>query len=257
MFIEALSYLDSDFHELSEREFIVDKQRAGTLLEHFPFLKDTKKFKNIVIRNNAGKVIGGLVIKITHDNDHLIGCIGLVVVAKEARGQGYSKLLLKKAIEECQKEEMDYLLLWTSLHAFYAQFGFVTDEPLTYLELNEQGKVKGLKEELTADFESQPTYTKNQGRLICGFTSVRYLHDGSGYIFVGYEGDVATAADMVAHKFGSTNKPRVIIPSNDPLVTELQNKQPALIQHNYKYEMCLPLKNDMRSKKIFDFSQRI
>lgn len=257
MFIEALSYLDSDFHELSEREFIIDKQRAGTLLGHFPFLKDNKKFKNIVIKDAAGKVIGGLIIKITHDNEQLIGCIGLVVVAKEARGQGYSKLLLKKAIEESQKEDMDYLLLWTSLHAFYAQFGFETNEPLTYLEVDEQGEVKDLRKEVIVDFESQPTYTQSQGRLICGLTSVRYIHDGSGYIFVGYEGDVATAADMVSHKFGSANKPRVIIPSNDPLVPELQKKQPALIQHNHNYEMCLTLKKSERAKKVFDFSQRI
>lgn len=257
MLIETVNQLDPDFHELAEQEFIINKKRAGALLEHFPFLKDNKKFKNIIIKDDAGKVVGGLIIKIIQDKSYLVGCIGLVVVAREARGQGYSKLLLRKAIEDSQKDDMDYLLLWTSLHEFYAQFGFEIDEPLTYLEINEQHELKGISKEVIVDFESQPTYTQAQGRLNCGDASVNFLQDGSGYIFVSYNGDAATAAAIVSHQFGSASKPRVVIPSNDPLINELKKIQPDIIQYDHNYEMCLKLKDNVHSKKVFDFSQRI
>ncbi|HEY3985463.1 GNAT family N-acetyltransferase [Cedecea sp.] len=257
MKIDVLSRLDPDFYKLSEQEFIINKQRSGTLYDHFPFIKNAHKFLNVVIKNECEQVVGGLIVKFEYDENYCFGSIGLVVITSEARGRGYSKLLLHETIKACKQKKIDYLLLWTSLHDFYAQFGFEVDEPLAYLEVNEQNELQGICDQIIVDFESQPTYTSRQGYLEYNRTIVHYLHDGAGYVFVSYSGDVATAIDIITNNFCSIKKTRVIIPLHDPLIRELYQRQPELTQHNYNYEMWLKLRADVHSKKILSFLQRI
>lgn len=257
MKIEVRNFLDPDFLALAEKEFIFCKQRTGNMLEHFPFLKEINKYKNIVIKNERDGIVGGLIVKISQDKQYLVGSIGLVVIAKEERGRGYSSLLFNKTIEICKSEKLDYLLLWTSLHDFYTQFGFELDDPLAYLEVSEQLELTGIQMLNMTQFEAQPTYTQNKGVLTYSASSVSYLHDGSGYIFIDYAGDVAEAASIMTHKFGSQRRPRVYIPKKDPLINELFKRQPNLIQYDHNYEMWFKLTTNVFSRKVYKFLHRI
>lgn len=248
MKIKIVDFVHSDFYLLAQAEFIEKKKRRGELLSHFPFLSDSNLFKNIIIENDNGKVVAGLVLKLTHLCKVKFGSVGLVVVDESERGRGYSKIILDAAIDEAKQLNLDFMLLWTSLHNVYNKAGFIVNEPLEYLQFQEKKQNISVIEKVKGDFLSRPTYTQRLGIFEYQNAEVTFVDDGQGFIFVDYSGDIKTAASIILEKYNRLTGPRVFLEKGDPLINELKQRQTDYVCFDSAYEMRLIL-NENNSRE--------
>lgn len=78
------------------------------------------------IFNSSGQLIShvGLRFAIMKPLQEKVALIGAVATDPAWRGKGLSTALLKYALDLCQKEKLNHVLLWGSEHEFYKKLGF-------------------------------------------------------------------------------------------------------------------------------------
>ncbi|MDN2486119.1 GNAT family N-acetyltransferase [Kosakonia sacchari] len=257
MKVEIWNEPNDDFLKLAEYEFLKKKKRPGTLISHFPFLSHNNNTCFNIILKGDKSIIGGMILKINKADTCTFGSVGLVVIDENHRGKNYSSLMMHKVIETAKKIQLDYLVLWTSLHDYYRKFGFVVDEPLAYLELEEDIFTDHIYDEEISEFCSRPTYTYRLGCKRLENTTVNYIYDGSGYIFTDYTGDAEKAAKIITNKYFNLCRPRVNIDRYDPLIDILKTLQPQHTHFPTEYEMWLKINPVVVEKKVISFLNRI
>lgn len=53
-----------------------------------------------------------------------VGAIGSVVTDPQFRGHGYSRQVIQECLEQAQRQDCDFAILWSDLHDFYRKLGF-------------------------------------------------------------------------------------------------------------------------------------
>lgn len=53
-----------------------------------------------------------------------VGAIGSVITDPQFRGHGYSRQVIQECLDEAQKQDCDFAILWSDLHDFYRKMGF-------------------------------------------------------------------------------------------------------------------------------------
>lgn len=251
--------------------FFSSRGRGVSLSVHFPWLDNEEDIFCIGILDSeptrTKKVIAALVVKRIHlSTCRSIGLIGLVCVAEEWRGNGFSSQLMSEATNFGKKINLDALVLWTQKPDVYIGHDFVLDgqDMFGYVR---QRKVKhcdiAFSSEVWPDLASirtqqgLPPFAKS-GRLIStelASAVVLDAQDGSVTLakWCGQNEDVVDLLESTLPDEWGIN-----ISEGDGLVLELQKRDFEVDLKPAAVRMVKNLKNSpMPELKIIEFLDRV
>lgn len=251
--------------------FFSSRGRGVSLSVHFPWLDNDENVFCIGIpkpgATQAGKIIAALVIKRINVSTHRdIGLIGLVCVAEEWRGKGFSSRLMSEATNFGKKINLDALVLWTQKPNIYTGHDFVSDgqDMFGYAQ---RRKVKHFDIAFSSEawpdsmsIKSQqglPPFAKS-GRLISAELASAVVLDAQdgGVTLAKWSGRNKDVADLLESSL--PNKWGLNIYEGDGLVVELQKRDFEVDLKPAAVRMVKNLKNSpMPELKIIEFLDRV
>lgn len=111
--------------------FLDESLRPGkpwSISSEYPTALNPHNLHNIRVITENGNVVSHAVIKPliikTPAAVFKVAAIGSVVTNTTHRNQGLSKQIIEGCLEEAQKQQCDFAVLWTNLYDFYRKFGF-------------------------------------------------------------------------------------------------------------------------------------
>jgi len=120
-----LSYLDE--------EFVFGKARRISLAQRFPTVYCPGNTDNIFLLEENNEILSCLACKPLRlrcdDNQWQGMMIGAVYTRPNRRGEHQGSHLLEKVTRELRNREMDFAVLWTDKHSFYARLGWSPSDP--------------------------------------------------------------------------------------------------------------------------------
>ncbi len=115
---EVLSFVDSQLRE----------QEGWSIKDEYPQAFHSTNLKNLRIIRDQNGVQAHAVMKFSLTKTPVglfkAAAIGSVVTAPEARGQGYSRMIIENCVQEATQQGCDFAILWSDLFDFYQKFGF-------------------------------------------------------------------------------------------------------------------------------------
>lgn len=119
-------------HELSNLvHFLTTHLRPDanwTIQDEYPQVFQERNIHNLKFISLDGQPVTHAAIRPTIvKTPHIIfkvAAIGSVVTNPAFRGQGLSSAVINECLDESEKQECDFAILWTNLHDFYRKLGF-------------------------------------------------------------------------------------------------------------------------------------
>lgn len=150
---------------LLDNEFIYSKNRSISLQKRFPGLLVTENAQNLYVACDQAKLVS--IVGVKHFRYHLGhelykgAMIGGVFTRPSHRGKGYASKLMRHVGGELEKEGVDFVVLWTTIHQFYDQLGYSVRDTGCKTILNTAEYLGNAKDQ-TYDFEKakEPTSFK-------------------------------------------------------------------------------------------------
>ncbi len=116
--------------------------KKWSIVSEYPTALSQVNLNNIRIIKDNGEVLSHAVLKPlivkTPVAVFKAGAIGSVVTNSSYRSQGLSKQIIDECLDEAQKQDCDFAILWTNLYDFYRKFGFeLTGNEISIIVENE------------------------------------------------------------------------------------------------------------------------
>lgn len=138
-----------ELHELNNVYSFLDKnsrsQKGWSVQHEYPLAFDAKNSSNIrIITDEKDEIVSHAVLKPaivkTPYAVFNVGMIGSVMTDPRFRQQGLSSTLIEHCLEQAQKIQCDFAILWTDLFDFYRKFNFELAGTEVSLIINSQFK---------------------------------------------------------------------------------------------------------------------
>jgi GNAT superfamily N-acetyltransferase len=115
--------------KLLDNEFVTGKGYSLSLAKRFLNVINPDNLTNIYLLKDKEKIFSSVVVKIFEwlftGIKWKCAMIGMVYTIPEARGQGFSRKLMKFVQEQIFKKGIDFAVLFTSIPEFYLPLGWV------------------------------------------------------------------------------------------------------------------------------------
>ena len=115
--------------ELLNAEYMVQRNRIGTVTERYPDLFDIQNSSNLLVLRDNKAILSFCAVQeaTVHFKARVYrgGMIGFVYTCPAKRGRGYAKMLLQRAEETIRLQGLDFAVLFSTLHEFYTKQGWV------------------------------------------------------------------------------------------------------------------------------------
>lgn len=241
--------------ELAWDTFFVSKNRGVTFEFHFPNSTFDKGTWSIEIRISS-EVVGGLVVRertVIVDNEAIvIGCIGLVCVKPQYRGNGLAGKLFESAIEESLKRGYSGLTLWTSQHHIYKNRGFFLYDKTVFgsvtIPVNYRTSSTNSESVILSPHCVIPPFAK-EGRLYhSSKAQLVTLWDDKGGIIVDWNGKDIDVHDLILDVFKGSF--RINARTECSLISLLKLKSYHMNINFSNLQMWLPLQDHININKV-------
>lgn len=187
--------------------FFASRGRGLSLDLHFPWLRASEGGTWFVVAQSADSVVGGLCVRPTPDGVSAIASVGLVCVELAHRGQGLSKAMLQRAIDESRDRGLAALRLWTGKPGVYQGLGFVVADPAMFGTV-EQPKIHGFQtgvlprreawpNSLSANGAGLPPFAASGCRWLTETATLITLEDAEGTIVAEWTGPSEAVAELM------------------------------------------------------------
>ncbi|WP_193216245.1 GNAT family N-acetyltransferase [Buttiauxella massiliensis] len=191
--IEIRKQLSSEYKELCWKTFFTQKKRGIKFELHFPWFFNADAFFYTIEIHSGIKLIGGMTLKIEIKNNIRTAIIGLVCIDEDYRGLGYFSLLMNKADELMQCENIQLAILWSGQHHLYKKHGYklIDHNVLIYIRkkniiINNAEKKIEIKH-YTLNDKSLPPFAIYQERLEWDNSYIVYCASEKEFYVIDYE----------------------------------------------------------------------
>ncbi|WP_169196993.1 GNAT family N-acetyltransferase [Devosia sp. MC1541] len=202
--VETSEICPHDFVSAAWTEFFVSRNRGVSIETNLGWLRNMTGFYTGLRRH--GRLIAGLVLRHLQDPMSLrqAGAIGLVWVAPQERGQGYSSMLLEPTIAEARRRGMNDLLLWTGKPAVYEKVGFKGADNALLGPVTAQHLAPELGKELSREVwpgrgsaRGLPAFASSGARWISAGATATTLETAAGAVLAEWTGSDADVARLL------------------------------------------------------------
>ena len=240
--------VSEELKQLAWKTFFVSKERGVSFERHFPWIKTEQNIWSVEARV-FDKVVAGLIIReckiARNSSEHIVGCVGLVCVDPDYRGNGVAGKMFETLIESAFSRNYDALTLWTSQHHIYQSHGFVVHDKTQYgtVIFPEDEVVPPLEyetEELSKNV-GLPAFSHNGNLYKRGGTEVSVVWDDNGGVVVDWTGDDASVISLFKSIFPKSF--RINTRVGNSIINALHQQKTHTNVSNANLQMWLPLNN--------------
>lgn len=202
--VETSELCPQDFVDAAWAEFFVSRNRGVSIETNLGWLRKFTGFYTGLRRH--GRLIAGLILRHHQDPMSLrqAGVIGLVWVAPQERGQGYSSVLLEPTIAEARRLGLNDLLLWTSKPAVYEKVGFKGADNALLGSVMAQHLVPELDQELSHEVwpgrgsaRGLPAFASSGAKWVSAGATATTLETAAGAVLAEWTGSDADVARLL------------------------------------------------------------
>ena len=195
-----------DYIGLVWEVFFASRGRGLSLKQHFPSLDIAAPGQWFVHARAGQTLVGGLCVREADSEAGRVASLGLVCVAPEFRGQGFSTALIQRAVAEARSRGLAALRLWTGKPRVYLSHGFVIADDAMYgwvekPQIPRAGRTVAAAQEdwpgATANAIGLPPFAHRGHRWQSDSAALIALEDGEGPIVAEWSGQTEMVAQIM------------------------------------------------------------
>jgi GNAT superfamily N-acetyltransferase len=189
--------------------FFVSRGRGISFDCHFPWARSGSNIWSVEAID-GGKVIGGLVVREetipSRQSYGIVGCIGLVCVHPDYRGQGIANKLFEMVIQSSLSRKYSALTLWTNQHHIYQSKGFTVYDQSVYgiVTFNNNNNNNGYELKKLTKSKGLPPFAISGNEYSTNEAEISVVCDESGGIVVDWYGNDVSVISLIKSIFSDS-----------------------------------------------------